>query len=262
MTWFRCGGGSGGSADLLELMTGPNTFDLDDQTIKTKATSIPQYCFYDNRNIRHVELNDIESVGDRAFAESRIDRVILPNCETIEQYAFYNTKNNGVTFVGNEFPKVKTIGSYAFSGSNMGDDFEFPECITIASNAFRAMRANSFYLPKVQTIGDNGLGFNVITVDIDLPEIVTLGNQVFRSWNVQNVKLGPNLTSIGTMLFYSARVVNLYIYALTPPTLAGNIDASATTLTNIFVPASVVEDYKTANRWSNAAAKIQAIPEE
>ena len=53
---------------------------------------------------------------------------------------------------------------------------------------------------------------------------------------------------------------DLYCYALVPPSLSSNAFIGRTGL-NIYVPASVVEDYKAESNWSVYASQIQAIPE-
>ena len=106
-------------------------------------------------------------------------------------------------------------------------------------------KVTSITIPSSVTTIDYGAFYYSKLTSIDLPSSVTL----IRSYAFANC---TSLTSIT-------------IRATTPPTLDPSYTYSSTfpsTSQNytIYVPASAVDTYKNATRWSNWASKIQAIP--
>lgn len=97
-----------------------------------------------------------------------------------------------------------------------------------------------------------------------LPNTLTTMNQLL----FQNC---PNLTSITipasvtTMAGYwspfgRSQISEITCLGTTPPTVSSSNFASSAGFTSIKVPASAVDTYKAANKWSNYAGIIQAIP--
>ena len=74
----------------------------------------------------------------------------------------------------------------------------------------------------------------------------------------------PNATSIGIWAFYSCSKLTTIYVGTNTSTVCTLSSTSAfnncTNLTNIYVPASLVDRYKSATNWSNYASKIKATP--
>ena len=129
---------------------------------------------------------------------------------------------------------------------------------TLNYNAIDAERASNStgYL-----FGDNGF---LTTVNI--------GNNVQKipacflrsATAVTSIDLPASVTSIGNYAFNGcSSLTSITIRATTPPTLDSSYaNTFPTTSQNytIYVPASVVNTYKTTSKWSTWASKIQAIP--
>ena len=80
--------------------------------------------------------------------------------------------------------------------------------------------------------------------------------------SLQNLTLGTGITSIGGNFIYpSYNLKSITIYAETPPTLANfrAFPSGLQSLDAIYVPASSVDAYKTAETWKEVAGIIQAI---
>ena len=82
---------------------------------------------------------------------------------------------------------------------------------------------------------------------------------------LKTVVFGENVVAIASLAFYNgisttASVENIIIYATTPPQIYGHSTFdSVSSDVKIFVPASSLADYKTANGWSNYQNNIYAI---
>lgn len=235
-------------ADLLGLAAGNELFDLDDATIQTEATSIPQYMFYGNANVHNISLNEITNVGTYAFKGcGYIGNINLPKCTEIGVNAFLECRRSSSVYASTiNLPKVVTIREQAFrefSINNPNFEFNLPECTTIESGGFRAV---------IQTYVFGVKKFN-------LPKIQTIGQYAFQNVVATDFIMGDAVTSIGRQAFESANITNLYCYATTPPDVS-NSNLGAATISHIYVPSASVDTYKAAAGWSAYASIIEAIP--
>lgn len=82
----------------------------------------------------------------------------------------------------------------------------------------------------------------------------------FQNSVITTVTIGNSVTTIGDSAFAYSYLETLTINAETPPTLGSNALADSS-ITAIYVPASVVDEYKnsTSTGWSEYASIIQAI---
>lgn len=139
---------------------------------------------------------------------------------------------------------VTTIGMNAFKQNAM-PSIEIPSNITlIEQNAFSwCNRTNTITIDANGdnlTIEDGAFSHSNIT-ELDLPARVTSLGGCFQD--------AANLTSI-TLRANSVITVNMWTM---PFDLSGNF--------TIYVPAELVDSYKSAAGWNNYTSKIQAIPE-
>ena len=236
-------------SDLLALASGSEIFDLDDAIVPTNATNIPQYMFYANQNVRDVALENIESIGAYAFNGCHnIRKIDLPECLTIGDFAFYQARRS--TYETSDvfnLPKCTSIGQnafYEFTINNSNLVINLPECQTLGNGAFRSTSAS----------------YGVTAQEVNLPKIETIGDRAFQRSVINTFKIGDTVTALGTSVFTTATITNLYCYATTPPTVGTNLAGSDGTITHIYVPAASVAAYKAASGWSAYASVIEAIP--
>jgi hypothetical protein len=116
---------------------------------------------------------------------------------------------------------------------------------------------------------------------VDLPICTSVGTDVFSACGATEILLGSKLASdavytptiTGYYAFYQTRslsALKLYYNCVATLTSATGTFAD-TAITNssyygtygsIYVPASLVDAYKTATNWVTYASKITALPEE
>lgn len=256
---------SGGS-DLLALMQNndmSHRFDLTDEVVKSEATKIRDYGFY-QCFIGDIDMDLIETVGKYAFYAGSCRSIVLPNCKTIKEYAFKDMSRSDDPITTFDLSGVETFEQYAFERAKLKNTLVLSSAITIANNAFVETQAGPYGLvaPLVESIGQNAFRSTYFTPDITLPKIKTIGNFAFGNTSSVNFTIGEDCTSIGGRIFYNNGVTNLYVLATTPPTLGDKFnDASGYQgVQHIYVPAGSVSAYQAANNWSNYANIIEAIP--
>lgn len=253
MAWYRSNikqsGGGTQFADLMALASGSTAFDLDDATLHTEATSIPQYMFNSNTKVRDISLTNVTDVGMYSFSNaSNVRNINLPACTHIGESAFYTCRRSSSVASGStiNLPEVLTIDANAFYEFGFYDstlEIDLTKCTTLGQGAFRAVNAS----------------YGMVAKEVNLPAVQTIGNQAFQRATLTDLKIGANCTSLGQNIFLTATITNLYCEATTPPTIGSN-NLGSPTLSHIYVPANSVATYKSANGWSAFESIIEAIP--
>ena len=149
-------------------------------------------------------------------------------------------------------PICSIIGSAAFYNCTSLTTIDLPACTVVSNSAFNGCRSlTTINLPICSTIG-SAVFYNCSSLTtIDLPACTTIGNSAFRS---------------------CYKLLSLYLRASTVCTLSNSSAFMSTPIArytnytggvygSIFVPASLVDAYKTATNWTYFKSRITAIPE-
>lgn len=140
-------------------------------------------------------------------------------------------------------PNVKTAGNYAFGGCTSLTDVDMPSLERASAFLFNGCTGlKRLVLPGVKNIGPSSC------VGCTSLEYVDLGSPAVAYPNSFK-----NCTALTTLIIRSDRVVG-----------GGTADAFQNSaisqgLGYVYVPASQVENYKTAQHWSNFASQYRAI---
>lgn len=224
-------------------------FALTDEHFKfNRATVIPSYAFYNMDSLKEINVSNIVRVkGNAFFHNTHLVKVILPDCETIDNYAFMECHSGIISDL--QLPKCKTLGEWAFREAKV--------------------RINELVLPEVETMGDGVFttyysNFRSEINTLRLPNIKTIGRTNFMMCN--NIYIGDKIESIDGGQFQDidgiTNRVKLQIEATTPPEYGTMSFGVEPDYPWIFVPASAVNAYKSASGWSGWADYITAIVEE
>ena len=251
-----------------ELTTiGANAFSWCDSltsvTIPDSVTTIGDYAFSDCYSLTSVTIPDsVKTIGNGAFAvcESLTGVTIGDSVTTIGEYAFVYCDNlTSVTIPDS----VKTIGINAFEKCTSLTSVTIGNSVTtIGGRAFLDCHSlTSVTIPdSVTTIGDYAFSdcYSLTSVTIG-DSVTTIGEYAFYICsNLTSVTIGNSVTTIGDAAFcYCGSLTSVYCEATTPPTLDGStiFDNNASGR-KIYVPAASVDDYKSAENWSDYAADI------
>ena len=177
-------------------------------------------------------------IGSYAFAQCKsLTAVDFPNVTSTSQQAFYScTSLNTLSF-----PKLKVIDTQTFAGCNMLTAGNFPEASNIGYSAFEGCaKLATLSFPKASTIGNYAFYDCSSITTASFPQCGYIGTQAFRWCN--------KLTSLYILASSVATLNNVNAFNGTP--------ISGTGAGTIYVPASLVDSYKTATNWSAYASHI------
>ena len=199
-------------------------------------------------------------IGNFAFRDcTSLTSITIPSgVKNIDNGAFYNCSNLLSIAIPSE---VKSIGSNAFYGcssltrvdiTDMNSWLDIDFGITGWTDGFAQCQANPLYY--AHNLYLNGELVTEVTIPSTCTKIKDIAFAGCTS--LTSVVISDTVTSIGESAFYGCQSLKtVTMLATTPPVL--NLNAlNISYLEKIYVPASVVDAYKTADGWKDLADKI------
>ena len=205
------------------------------------ASFVAGSAFDTNQTIKTVNLPYATSVGTYAFRSCRsLSQVSLPVCSYIDDYAFYICYSLSQISI----PMCSYIGSGVFSGCSLRQ-VNLPMCGYINNDAFRSCRKLS---------------------QVSLPVCSYIGARAFYQCNsLTNVSL-PVCRNIGGAAFATCTSLSIITIGYSSVCSLGGSGAFENTKIasgtgSIYVPASLVDAYKSALNWRYFSSQIFPISE-
>lgn len=149
-----------------------------------------------------------------------------------------------------EGTQVTWVASTAFANCNSLVDCSLPNVIYFNDYAFNncwGLERTNF--PRLETIGSYCFNSCSVLKKMILPSIKTIKDGGFNSCARLTALILPNTSTVCTMTGAA--------FNYTP--IAGNSSVSGVGRGYIYVPAALVDQYKTATNWSAYATQIRAI---
>ena len=261
---------------------------LTEITLPDSVTSIGNYAFYGCTGLTSITIPDsVTGIGNYAFQNcTGLTSITIGNSVTsIGNYAFYgcaglteiNVDNNNEKYCsidGVLFSKDKTeIVCYPVGKTDTS--YSIPDSVTSIGNyAFYGCTSlTSVTIPdSVTSIGDYAFRGCTGLTEITLPDSVTsIGSYAFYGCTgLTSVTLGIGVSAINSYTFYGCTsLINLtlnkadtYVTLGSTNALTDTPIATSTTEGYIYVPSTLVEQYKGATNWATYANKTKAIGSE
>ena len=205
-----------------------------------------------NKSITEYKDNNIGKIRNYAFRGCNLlTNVESPTSVSIGNYAFYGC--NLLTNI--ESPTATSIGTNAFNGCGLLEIANFPVATSIGGSAFNGCKAlTSVYFPVATSIGSGAFyGCSALT-SVDLPLVTSILNTVFYDCR----SLTALILRSETMCTLSNTNAFLYCYHILG-TVDSTYNPTGAKDGYIYVPAALVDSYKTATNWSTYADQIRAI---
>jgi len=233
----------------------------------SEATRVHDYAFFSRSNLSSVNMPNASMIGSSAFGNcyslsfagfprveiigesafgfcSALSDISMTNVTLIGSYAFWRCKLSSASL-----PNVTSIGSFAFQNCSLLQSVYAPNITEVRSGCFAGCsKLANAVLPNVKTIGDSAFSSAALTA-ISLPKADYFGISAFR-----------NCRSLMSVYLLSTSVPILYrsnTFEMTPMIKS----AYTGSFGSIYVPASLVDSYKSANIWSYYSARITAFVE-
>lgn len=167
------------------------------------------------------QVNALPSGGGSALLDALINRSITAISSTVTSIGA-NAFNGCVSLASADFPNVTSVGLNAFSGCVSLTTVNFPAMISIGSSAFQGCTS---------------------LASVDLPDAASISTVVFNG-----------CTSLSALIL---RRTDAVCTLSNSNTLSGTKIAAGTGY--IYVPDSLVDNYKSAANWSTYAAQIKPL---
>ena len=235
-------------------------------------TEFPNEVFMNSTTLKTITFPDsVTVVNDCAFYRcTSLTSVVMPNVETINRAAFMGCSNLSSVTVGK---KIKTVGNQAFQGCDNLIEFkgdvvsDDARCIVIDGvlKAFAPAGLTEYTIAdNVVEIGTSAFSHCKLLINVTIPNSVEKidGHAFWYCESLQSIIIPESVKFMSAYIF--ERCVSLkdvYCKALTPPAvICSNTYWRAfydTSLKKIYVPTASVEDYKSADGWSEYASYIE-----
>ena len=162
---------------------------------------------------------------------------------------------------------VATVARYGFSGFENPITIDLPNVMRIRDYGFYGCTgATSINLPKLVTAGQWSFSTCINLTTINFPKLERLENNMFAHCSKLTKVVAPSATTIGHTVFSSSpNVDTLVLGGNTVCSLAatdaftGTKILESTTEGFIYVPDSLVSQYKTSENWVDLRDKIKPL---
>ena len=222
------------------------------QSIETNATRIGDWAFH-ICSLTQVSLPMCGYIGSCAFSAcSSLKQVSLPVCSYIGSYAFQSCYSLSQV----SLPVCESIGERAFGLCSSLTQVSLPMCSYIGSDVFSSCRSLSqISLPVCSYIGTGAFLCCISLSQISLPVCNYIGRMAFYSCRSLAQASLPVCSYIGEYAFGDCSSLSRITigYSSVCSLYSTNVfDGTKITSStgSIYVPASLVDVYKSASGWS------------
>ena len=249
------------------------------------VTKINNYAFSACNALVNVTLPSVTFLGQSSFSGctalmavdfpnvTSIANQVFSSCKALKSAKFPQAKSTGeATFryceslENIDFPSATLIDGYAFSGCNKivnvnvtgeENNLNAPNVTTMYSNAFRECYGlTNVHFPNLTMVQSETFYHCQVLTNVDLPKVKSIGAKAFMfCYSLKSVILRSE--TVCTLSNTSALQGCYHILGTVDTTYNPNGDKDG----YIYVPANLVDSYKTATNWSTYASQIRAIDE-
>ena len=274
ITNLPSGGGGGTENEDALVMRTISVYSNDRVSVVGKGAFF--YC----QSLTSVNLPNCLSLGSNAFAFcEKLTYFSLPLCENIDTYAFsscttlksidlpnckfvaYGGFRNCYSLTNISLPNCSYVSNNGFEGCSNLISINLPLCKSITFGLFsKCLKLTYVSLPLCIRIEGYAFSSCYTLPSIDFPNCKFIDYYAFNYCSALSLINLPLCSYIGDRAFYDcSNLSQVYLNSVTSvTTIQSNTFSNCPKLTSIYVPASLVDAFKTATNWSSISDKIVA----
>ena len=227
------------------------------------VTDIEEQCFRNNNSLTSVTFPNVVNIKSNAFEFcSSLTSIDFPKVTKIDSYAFYECSSLATV----NLPNVISVGDDAFYKCSSITSIDFPKATDINSGAFyNCYSIKTVNLPNVISVINSAFYKCYGITSVVLTKCKTLGSYCLSNCSSLKTVVLPNLNSFngGSVFMNSGNLETLVIggKSVVPNDYTSNFEGTKIASNNgyIYVPFSLVNEYKSATNWSAYASIIFPI---
>ena len=233
LTRYAWAGSKPGMRDAPTAITFPSM--LDGQTVTSIGDFAVNLAMLTSLDLS--SLTSLTSIGNYAFASSRLTSVTLPISLTSIGYNAF--ESNQLTSLDlSSLTSLTSIGNYAFARNQLTSlDLSSLTSTSIGASAFASNQLTSLTLPtSLTSIWSVGVfsGNKLTSLDLSsLTSLTSIGNYAFEGNKLTSLTLPTSLTSIGEYAFQDNELTSVNLSSLISLTNIGEYAFSRNKLTSL-----------------------------
>ena len=199
----------------------------------------------------------------KSFTEGTVEIINLDNSASFVASSIF-TSNSTIQTVN--LPYATSVGNNAFSRCTSLRQVNLPVCSYIGQSAFyNCSSLSQISFPMCNYIDNSAFNNCKSLSQLSLPVCSYIGSTAFRFCSLLSLSL-PVCSYIGGLAFYNCSSLSIIaigysgVCSLGDNQIFENTQITSST-GSIYVPASLVDEYKVTLRWSNFSTQIFPIPE-
>ena len=286
---FGLGNGAFGNCGSLQTVSMPNVHSISTYGVFSfcqNLTSVymPEltfanstcgsYFFYSCSGLQSIELQKLNRVADQMFQFcSSLATISIPSVSYVGTNAF----GNCIRLESISLPECLKISGFAFSGCTIFRSIYAPKLSEICGNGifYWCSSISEIYFPALVSASNQAFYYTSYLTTANLPVVEYIGRSVFASCTRLATATLGSVSYIGRSAFYyCSNLLSLYlpgsrvallesaasqVFNYTP--IMGYTSSTGGVYGSVFVPASLVDTYKSSRYWSDISSRITAIPE-
>ena len=257
---------SSSGSDINKLIDGSIT------ELTSNATSIRNYAFKNLSNLTSANFPNATNIEYNAFDScSNLKNANLHNATNISNNMFYYC----MSLTSVDIPNAKSVGGSSFYNCSALTKIDLPYVTTVGENAFReCSKLTNVNLPSATDIKTYAFRACSLLQSINLPNVKNIYGYVFKECKKLTSVILPNITSIINYGLSGCYSLLEFLIEQTDSvcTLQGSmtfyecyhIEGTTNSTWNpnglkdgyIYVPASLLSQYKVATNWTKHASQI------
>lgn len=221
---------------------------------KAIASDFTSYLSVSKSDITGVSLPECKYLMRSTLAGMSLNSVYLPECEVLYGYTFQSVPISSI-----DLPKCKRMVQNDF---NLCQDLQYinlPQCDYLGPGTFGScVNLKSIDLPLCTTVGGNAFYGCSIMSSVSLPMCKYVGPRAFLNTSALSSVNLPVCSRIDSSAF-PGTIQTLVLGYDSVVTISAIGIFTGDHIPSIFVPASLVEAYKSAENWSKYSSQIFPI---